>query len=350
MAPRVVRYKIEIEGTGDITERLAGRVAGFTLTDGKHARDDGATLELIDFPEPIAWPEHGKKIQFSVALPGEPFVPLGPQLKLDTPVSSGPPRMLSVRCNTIPPPRPRRPGVSSEEGASMGDSQTRNLLTESNVPNTLANFAYLHRGQGAFTDVVIAADVMELPVEGGQRDETAGQLWARMAQDHRLSVRVRDGVLHVSQLHTATSARTGRPITTLTVDTATDLISWSGFELASRAAEVRSVMARWHNVGAGTSGAVTEGRGRPRHVDRHVYEDEASARNAAQQRMRGFAADARKGSVVVFGKPFYAAHGRIEFSEEIRPGVGAGTWCIAKAAHHVTGDGVYTTALDLEGV
>lgn len=340
---RSVQYKIEVEGTGDITERLAGRVKSFTVTDGKHARDDGATLELIDFPEPIAWPERGKKIQFSVALPGESFVPLGPKLKLDTPVSSGPPSMLSIRCNTIPPPRA---GVSSEPGASMGDSQTRDLGEN----NRLAAFAYLHRNQGTFSDVVLAAEVLDLPVEGGQRDETASQLWARMAQDHHLSVRIRDGVLHVTQLHTASSARTGRPITTLTLDTATDLVSWSGFELASRAAEVRSVTASWHNVGAGTRGQVTEGSGRPRHVDRHVYPDEASARNAAQQRLRGFAADARKGSVVVFGKPVYAAHGRLEFSAEIRPGVGAGRWCIAKATHQVTGGGVYTTALDLEGV
>lgn len=341
---RTVDYKIEIDGVGDITERLAGRVENITVTDGKRASDDGATLSLIDFPEPVAWPAQGKKIQFSVALPGEQFVPLGPKLKLDTPVSSGPPRMLSIRCNTIPPPR--RGAGSSDVGASVGDSQTVDMAEN----NRLLEFAYLHRNQGAFTDVVVAADVQDLPVVGGQRDETAAQLWARMAQDHHLSVRVRDGVLHVTQLHTASSARTGRPITTQTIDVATDLVSWSGFELATRAAEVRSVLARWHNVGAGTRGQVTEGRGRPQHVDRHVYDDEASARNAAQQRLRGFAADARKGSVVVFGRPAYAAHGRIEFSEEIRPGVGAGTWCIAKAQHQVTGSGVYATALDLEGV
>lgn len=343
---RTVEYKIEIDGVGDVTERLAGRVESIVVTDGKTASDDGATLSLIDFPEPVSWPAQGKKIQFSVALPGEQFVPLGPKLKLDTPVSSGPPRMLSIRCNTIPPPRPRG---SSGEGA-LGDSQTRDLQTESNVPNTIANFAYLHRNQGTFSDVVVALDVMDLPVEGGQRDETPAQLWARMEQDHRLSVRIRDGVLHVTQRHTASSTRTSRPITTLTIDVAKDLISWSGFELATRASEVRSVLARWHNVGAGTQGQVVEGRGRPQHVDRHIYDDEASARNAAQQRLRGFAADARKGSVVVFGLPAYAAHGRIEFSEEIRPGVGAGTWCIGKAQHQVMGSGVYSTSLDLEGV
>lgn len=338
---QVVDYKIEIEGTGDIAERLAGRVKDITITSGKRARDDGATLTLIDFPDPIAWPERGKKIQFSVALPGEAFVPIGPKLKLDTPVSSGPPRMLSIRCNTIPPPRP---GVSAEPGASVGDSQRRNDL------DTVFQFALLHRNQGTFSDVVVDAAVQNLPVEGGQRDETAAQLWARMAQDHHLSVRVRDGVLHVTQLHPTSSTRTGREITTHTIDVDTDLVSWSGGELASRAAEVRSVTARWHDPSTGSAGTVVEGSGRPRHADRRDYPNEAAARNAAQQRLRGFAADARKLSVVVFGKPAYVAHGRIEFSAEIRPGVGAGRWQIAKATHHIKGDGVYTTALDLEGL
>lgn len=345
---RVVRYKVEIEGTGDITDRLAGRVESITVTDGKHARDDGATLELIDYPEPIAWPERGKKIQFSVAHADEPFELLGPQFKLDTPVSSGPPRMLSIRCNTIPPPRPRASNgsVEADPGASIGDSQT----VDQGYANRILEFAFLHRNQGTFRDVVIAREVRDLPVEGGQRDETAAQLWARMAQDHHLSVRVRDGVLHVTQLHPAASTRTGRPITTHTVDVHTELISWSGGELASRAAEVRSVLARWHDAAAGRGGQVVEGSGRPQHADRRTYPNEAAARNAAQQRLRGFAADARKLSVVVFGHPKYVAHGRIEFSEEIRPGVGAGRWQIAKATHHITGAGVYTTGLDLEGI
>lgn len=340
---QVVDYKIEIEGTGDVTERLAGRVKDITITSGKRARDDGATLTLIDFPDPIAWPERGKKIQFSVALPGEAFVPIGPKLKLDTPVSSGPPRMLSIRCNTIPPPRP---GVSADPGASVGDSQT----VDQGEHNRILEFAFLHRNQGTFRDVVIADSVRDLPVEGGQRDETAAQLWARVAQDHRLSVRVRDGVLHVTTLHPTSSTRTGREITTHTIDVDTDLIRWSGGELASRAAEVRSVTARWHDPATGSAGTVVEGSGRPRHADRREYPTEAAARNAAQQRLRGFAADARQLSVVVFGKPAYVAHGRIEFSAEIRPGVGAGRWQIAKATHHITGDGVYTTALDLEGL
>lgn len=351
---QVVDYKVEIEGTGDITERIAGRVKDITITSGKRARDDGATLTLIDFPDPIAWPERGKKIQFSVARPGESFVAVGPQLKLDTPVSSGPPRMLSIRCNTIPPPRPRAPtgSVEADPGASVGDSQSvdfgENSSGENN--NLLYAFADLHRSQGTFRDIVIAHDVIDLPVEGGQRDETAAQLWARMAQDHRLSVRVRDGVLHVTQLHPTSSTRTGREITTHTIDVDTDLIRWSGGELASRAAEVRSVTARWHDPASGSAGTVVEGSGRPRHADRREYPNEAAARNAAQQRLRGFAADARKLSVVVFGKPALVAHGRIEFSAEIRPGVGAGRWQIAKAVHHITGGGVYTTALDLEGL
>jgi len=229
----------------------------------------------------------------------------------------------------------------------VGDSQTVDLGEE----NSILGFANLHRIQGTFSDVVVADDVRFLPVEGGQRDETAAQLWARVAQDHRLSVRVRDGVLHVTQMHPTSSSRTGRPITTHTIDVAGgDLISWNGGELASRAAEVRSVTARWHDPATGSAGTVVEGSGRPRHADRRAYPNEAAARNAAQQRLRGFAADARKLSVVVFGKPAYVAHGRIEFSEELRPGVGAGRWQIAKAVHHITGDSVYTTALDLEGL
>lgn len=345
---RIVEVRTRIDGE-DVSDLLLGRIKSLTITDGKRAKDDGATLELIDTRPRLEWPEGARRIDFSVRAGGAEWVQVGPVFQLDTPVSSGGAGkvpMLSVKCSTIPRRRPSPQGaVQSNFG---GDSQTV-VMEGGEDQQTVANFAYLDRERSVVTAVHIdPPELAQLRVQGGRRDETPGEQWARTMQEHGISVRIRDGEMYITEHHPQRTVRSRQPIGEIEIPMH-EITGWTGARVSVKA-NVRRAEARWHNPATGERGTETVGSGSPHRSDRRVYRNAAEARTAARRRLHRARSRAREMTLTVHGRPEYAASGRISTAEEIRPGIVAGPWEILKVTHKIASGSAYTSTLNLGGV
>lgn len=316
-------WKVEIDGR-DITERLRDRLLSLKVSDGKHARQDTASITLIDDP-PVDWPLAGRTAKIWMGWDDE-LEEMG-EYQVAAPESKGPPASLSIAFSPIPPPRPRT-GLAGVDYQSLGSS-TFSYADEGHQLDKWARRA----GEDLGLRVVIHGDIGDRIITATQQNETHGKFWDRQARELGLTVRVHNGDLIIAPAHTTTSARTGRELPTITI-AREDVEDWSG-TLIERST-TRRVAARWFDPARGLGGESSSGSGSPARTLPRVYPTEAAATQATQAALRRARAGGAVLDLSVRGDTRLRAHARVNLSEAMRPGLD-GTYQINTAEHEIAG-------------
>jgi phage protein D len=325
-------WRVAIDGD-DITPRIRDRFVSLTVVDGKKPRDDRCTIELFDDPW-IDWPENGRKIKVWMGYAGEELTEMG-EYALAVPRSKGPPAVLSVTGNAIPPPRSS--SSSSTPGPGLGtDSFT---YEKGGTVQQLVERAARDLGD---LETTVSSGIAGLEISDRQRDETHANYLQRLARSNGFTFKIRNGRLIMTDGHAATGARTGRAVTTVEVPLSA-IRNWDG-QFVPRSA-VSRVDARWHSTSQNKSGRERAGSGRPRTTLPRTYATPEEARRAAAAALARGAADAQTLKLKLDGHPVYMAHTRVDLRGVLRPGV-EGLYQVEKATHRITGSTSYETSLD----
>lgn len=315
-------FRVVIDGSQDITNRIRERLLLLSVTDGAGERSDAAEIRLDDRDRVLEPPPRGREMEISLGYAGGEEVVTG-RYTVDEVELAGPPSTLVVR------------GRGVDMRASLKAQKTR-----------------------SWDDVTLAALVSEIAAEHGlepsvgrslrglsiphldQSDESDMHLLTRLARGYDAVAKPAGGKLLFLGFAEAESA-TGRPMPLIRVRP-DDASRWR-VTLADREA-YRSVHAHWRARGTAVRKTEAVGGGEPAYTLRRLYPSAAEAREAARAKHASLQRGTARLAVTLSpGDPVAAAE-----TELLLTGFGAGIdgrWS-CQSVRHDLGRGGYRTSIE----
>lgn len=317
-------YRIVVDGSQDITAKVADRLLSLEITDKAGVKSDRMTLTIDDRDGVVEIPRTGANIEVSIGYLGAVLIKMGNYV-VDEVEVTGPSRTMTIRANAadmtggIKAPKER-----SFDGITFGQLvQTiaaDNGLTPS-IPSDLASRQLAHIDQ----------------------TESDMQLLTRIAADQGATVKVADKRLVVARRAAGKTAGGGE--LPLAVIVASQCDSWScTFEERGK---YKAVIAYYQDLGAAERKQVKAGEGTPALTLKNSYSSQSEAKQACDSKFESLSRGTAKVSIEgLIGDPLMSAE-KIATLVGFRPGVDGSDWVIDEVVHQINDNG-YTVRLSLE--
>ena len=309
---------------GDVSERLRERIIAVALEDNAGIASDRLTLEVEDAAESLAWPGAGAELAVALAAPGNPPVAQGTFTvdRVTAPLTGG---ALTVQAAAA-----RFPATFKSPRSVGWQAITLGALVQT--------IAARHGFQPRVDPDLAAIAIQHL----SQTDESDMNLLTRIARTHDAMMKPAGGRLLFLKRG---AARTAAGALLPTIEIARAQIIDGRMEVAERD-RYACVEARWRDLDAGETRAVTAGAGAPVLRLRTPYADEAAAAAAARARLARIRRGTARIDITLPGRPEICAEGHIRLAG-FRDGVDA-LYTVQTVRHRFGRDAPFTTELTAE--
>ena len=315
------RFRIRIDGSQDVTDRIGDRLLSLRVTDEAGRQSDAVELRIDNRGGVVPPPRRGVEMEVWLWHEGQKETPMGLYTVVEVELS-GPPRTLAVR------------GTGPDMRASLKAPRTRSWEDVS-LGELVASIAAGHDLEARVGSSLRSVRIPHLD----QTEESDLHLLTRLARDYDAIAKPAGGYLLFVPQGAAESA-TGRKLPVVDVRPE-DCRSWR-VTLADRAA-YSSVLAHWHDAAAAGQKTETAGSGGPAWTLRRTYASAGEAREAARAKLAELTRETRQLSLTLSpGKPAVAAEVELRlagFGNDVD-----GSWSSRRAVHKLTGSGYSTTA------
>lgn len=318
-----IAYVIIANGS-DITDLIADRLLSAEITDQAGVKSDRLTLVIDDRDQRLEFPETGAEIEISLGYVGAALVSMGKYV-VDEVEVIGPAREMTIRCNAADMTGEiKAPKERSWDNITLGD-----------VVRTIAGELRL----------VPAISHQLADIQLGHVDQTESdmQLLTRLCADQGATCKVADGRLVVAKRASGKSTG-GSDLPVVLIDSG-NCDSWTA-TIAERG-RYKTVVAMVHDLDSGKRDEVRIGKGEPVLTLKHTYQSKASAKRAAESRLK--AVNRAKSKVQVsglVGDPMMSAELEATLSG-FRNGIDGDGWIINGVTHSFNSGG-YTCNLEIE--
>lgn len=324
-ALRAPDYRISLGGR-DITRSIEPRLGGLTLTECRAGQADQLDLELSDHDGLLEIPRRGVTLSLAIGWAGEPLVDKG-TFVVDEAEHSGPPDKIAIRARSA---------------ALAGDLRTRRETswhdtTLGAIVRTVAKRHSLEAKVGAALASRAIAHI-------DQTQESDIAFLTRLARRHDAVATVKAGRLLFLPIVGARTAG-GTQVPTLTIPRSDgDQHRWHAAERDA----YTGVRAYWHDPKRAKRRGVTVGTdvNAKRLADTFASEADALAGARAEwSRIQRGASTLEL--TLAQGRPALAPQSPVKVTGFKAP-IDAADWLAVKVTHSISGDGGFTTAVELE--
>jgi len=318
-----VDYKITADGQ-DITALIDDRLISAEITDQAGIKSDRLTLTIDDRDQRLELPATGAKLEVSLGYVDRGLIRMGKYV-VDEIEVTGPARELVIRANAanmtgeIKAPKER-----SWFNVKFGD-MVRKIASEHRLVPSIAD------------------DLANRQLGHIDQTESDMQLLTRVCSDQSATCKIADGRLVVAnRAKGKTTKGTKLPDVVISAD---QCDSWTA-TIAERG-KYSAVVAQYQDLDGGERKSVKAGSGKPQMTLKNTYDNQASAKRAAESRLKAMSRGKIKVSIIGFvGDPTMSAE-RTGDLVGFRDGIDGQGWVVNKVTLSFSSSG-YTNSIDLE--
>lgn len=321
-----------IANRADITAAILDRFVSLTLTDEAGLESDTFEVTLADHDPsvPIAMPETGAELE--VFLGYDHMVQRMGLFIVDEVELSGWPGTMTIRGKAAPF------STSKDGKTDLQTQKSRSWEKGTKLGGLVAKIASEHGMEPAVSESLRGITLPHLD----QTEESDISFLVRVAKRYDALAKPAGGKLVMTKRGESKSA-TGEELPTIAV-VASQVSRWH-MTLAKRDSP-GTVIAYYHQARSAKKIAVEVGDGEPVRRLRHHYQDERSARDAAQAELDRRTRGEHKFSLTMPGDPLLAAESKL-VAVGFRAGVD-GEWLVTRAVHSLTKSGGYQCDVEAE--